>query len=91
MGRANTLLPAGRLGYAAAPGDTDKMGLSDRDYMKRRPEDDAQRASSPDAKVEAYLSGFLNRHPRFFLIAGAALAVLIVLAILIARLADKSP
>jgi hypothetical protein len=62
------------------------MGLLDRDYMKRPPDDDAQHASSPDARLEAFLSGFLNRHPRFFPVAGVVLAALILAAILIGRL-----
>ena len=65
------------------------MGLLDRDYMKRPPEEDAP-ASTPDARLEALLSGFLNRHPRFFLLAGVLLATLILLAILIARFAGRS-
>jgi len=66
------------------------MGLLDRDYMKRPPEEDARPASTPDARLEALLSGFLNRHPRFFLLAGVLLATLILVAILIARLAGRS-
>ena len=65
------------------------MGLLDRDYMKRPPDDDAQHASSPDARLEAFLSGFLNRHPRFFPVAGVLLAALILAAILIGWFADK--
>jgi hypothetical protein len=66
------------------------MGIRDRDYMKRPSDDDAQRASSPDARLEAFLSGFLSRHPRFFLVAGGVLAVLVVLAIVVAKFAGKN-
>jgi hypothetical protein len=66
------------------------MGIHDRDYMKRPSDDDSQRASSPDAKLEAFLSGFLSRHPRFFLVAGLALAVLVVVAIFATKLAGKN-
>ena len=66
------------------------MGIRDRDYMKRPSDDDAQRASSPDARLEACLSGFLSRHPRFFLVAGVGLAVLIVLAIVVTKVAGRA-
>jgi len=65
------------------------MGLSDRDYMKRPSEDDGERGASPDAKLEALLSGFLSRHPRFFITAGVGLAVLILVSILVAKITDK--
>ena len=66
------------------------MGIRDRDYMKRPSDDDARRASSPDAKLEAFLSGFLSRHPRFFLVASVVLAVLVVLAIVVTKFAGKN-
>ena len=67
------------------------MGLSDRDYMKRPADDDPRRAASHDARLEAFLNGFLSRHPRFLVVAGVALAVLIVVSIIIARVADNGP
>ena len=67
------------------------MGLLNRDYMKRPSDDDPRRAASNDARLEAFLSGFLSEHPRFFLVAGVALAVLIVVSIIIARVADNGP
>jgi hypothetical protein len=66
------------------------MGIRDRDYMKRPSDDDAERALSPDAKLEAFLSGFLGRHPRFFLVAGLVLAALVVLAIVVAKFAGRN-
>ena len=66
------------------------MGIQDRDYMKRPSDDEAQRASSPDARLEAFLSGFLDRHPRFFLVAGVILAVLIVLAVVVTKFAGTN-
>ena len=66
------------------------MGLDDRDYMKRASNDEAHGASSPDEKLEAFFSGFLSRHPRFFVVAGVVLAVVIVLAIVIAKMGDKN-
>jgi hypothetical protein len=65
------------------------MGLQDRDYMKRPADDDAQRAPSLDGKLEEFFSGFLNRHPRFLLLAGVALAFLVVLAIVVAKFTEK--
>ena len=66
------------------------MGIRDRDYMKRHSDDDAERASSPDAKLEAFLSGFLSRHPRFLLVTGLVLAGLVVLAIVVSRFGGTS-
>ena len=67
------------------------MGLGDRDYMKRPSDDDLRRAASNDARLEAFLSAFLSRHPRFLVVAGVALAVLIVASIIIAKFAGKGP
>ena len=66
------------------------MGLHDRDYMKRRSDDEAEHGSSPDARFEVYLSRFLGRHPRFIVVAGIVLAGLVGLAILFVKFADKS-
>ena len=59
--------------------------------MKRPSDDDGQSASSADDKLEAFFSGFLRRHPRFFVYLGIALAVLIIVGLLIATLSDKTP
>jgi hypothetical protein len=67
------------------------MGIQDRDYMKRpSDDDDDRRASSPDSRLEAFLSGFLQRHPRFFLYVGIGLAVLVAVAIVVASLTTRS-
>ena len=67
------------------------MGIQNRDYMKRPSDDDDDgRASSSDSKLEAWLAGFLRRHPRFFLYVGIALAVLIVVAVIVVKLTTKS-
>jgi hypothetical protein len=58
--------------------------------MKRPSDDDTQRASSPDAKLEAFLSGFLSRHPRFFFVTGLALAALVIVAIVVTKFAGKN-
>lgn len=56
------------------------MGIHDRDYMKRRrrPEDDSPGAS-PEARLDAFLGGFLRRHPRLPWAMGIALVLLIVI------------
>ena len=67
------------------------MGIRNRDYMKRPPDDDEDsRASSSNSKLEAWLSGFLRRHPRFFLYVGIGLAVLVIVAITFSKLTTKS-
>jgi hypothetical protein len=65
------------------------MGIQDRDYMKRPSDDGAERAASPEAKVEAFFRGVLRRHPRLPVALGVALVVLIVAAILVARLSGN--
>ena len=65
------------------------MGLDDRDYMRRASNDEAPGGSSPDEKLEAFFSGFLSRHSRFLVVAGVVVAVVIVLAIVIAKMSDK--
>jgi hypothetical protein len=64
------------------------MGLDDRDYM-RRASKEAEEASSPDEKLEAFFSDFLSRHPRFLVVAGVIVAVAILLAIAIAKMGGK--
>jgi hypothetical protein len=66
------------------------MGLHDRDYMKGPSEDDRHRTSSPDARLDAFFSGFLDRHPRFFTRLLVGLAALALLAIIISKFANKS-
>ncbi len=67
------------------------MGIQNRNYMKRPSADDDDRlASSDDSRVEAFLTGFLQRHPRFFIHVGIGLAVLVVVAIVAAKLTTKS-
>jgi hypothetical protein len=69
---------------------TDKMGILNRDYMKRPSGDDDRHASSPDSRAEEFFSRFMERHPRFFLYVGIGLAAVIIVAIIVARLLDKS-
>ncbi len=63
------------------------MGIQSRDYMKRPPDDDDHASSTPDAKLEAFFSSFLHKHPRFFLYVGVAIAILAIAAVIIIKLA----
>jgi len=67
------------------------MGIRDRDYMKRPSDDDDSREPAPRSKVEAFLVGFFQRHPRFFLYAGISLVVLIVTAFIVVHFSTKRP
>lgn len=60
------------------------MGIQDRDYMKQPSDGRFERGASADSKVEEFLSGFLRRHPRFFLYAGAGIGALIAIGLVIA-------
>ncbi len=66
------------------------MGIEDRDYMKRSSDEGEPLASSPDDKLEAFFSGFLERHPRFFVRLGIAFAILFIVALAAAKLVGKS-
>ena len=65
------------------------MGIQDRDYMRRPSGDDGHEASSAD-KLEKFVSGFLARHPRFFFYAGICLAILILAALVVVKVAGAS-
>ncbi len=64
------------------------MGIGDRDYMKRQPEDDDRQSAydSGNPKLAEWLSGFLRRFPRIGLWLAVVLAVIILAALIIARL-----
>lgn len=57
--------------------------------MKRPSGDDAQPGSSPDARLEALLSGFLQRHPRFLVYLMVAVVGLIIVALVATKFSDK--
>ena len=61
------------------------MGIQDRDYMKRR-SDDGDRRPPSGTGAENFLTGFLERHPRFFLYVGIGLGALIVIPMVAALL-----
>jgi len=62
------------------------MGIQSRDYMKRPSDSDGRLPAAPDSNLENLLSGFLRKHPRFFVYLGAGLIVLIISALLLAKL-----
>jgi hypothetical protein len=72
------------------------MGIQDRDYMKRQSRNRSGDGSisgsgedgppPTDSKVEEFFSGFLQRHPRFFVYLGVAFAVVIIIALILAKL-----
>lgn len=54
--------------------------------MKRPSDSDGRLPAAPDSNLENLLSGFLRKHPRFFVYLGAGLIVLIISALLLAKL-----
>ena len=62
------------------------MGIQDRDYMKKRPSGGGGQSEPLDQKLEAFLGGFLARHPRFFLYLGIGFGILFVVAVIGAKL-----
>jgi hypothetical protein len=61
------------------------MGIQSRDYMKRTSDGRGHEPSSPDDKMEAFLSGFLQKHPRFFIYAGIGIILLIIVGLFVAK------
>ena len=51
----------------------------------KRGRDEDPRPTAPDDKLEEAVSGFLRRHPRFFLYFAIALVVLAILALVLSR------
>ncbi|PYJ57400.1 MAG: hypothetical protein DME24_19380 [Verrucomicrobia bacterium] len=69
------------------------MGIQNRDYMKRPSDGDDGGGSENNpaaAKLERLFTGFLKTHPRFLLIIGVALALLVIIALVIAGFSGKS-
>ena len=64
------------------------MGIQNRDYMKRPSDDDdggGLENNCAAAKWERFFGRFLKRHPRFLVIFCGVLALLVMVALLIAR------
>ena len=59
------------------------MGILDRDYMRRRSDDDARPKPSVEGNAEESVSQFLRKHPRFLLSVAIGLGVLCVIALII--------
>ena len=59
--------------------------------MRRPPEDDGKYTSTPDSRLEAMFSGFLQRHSKHLFYFGIGMVILFVVALLVAKLAGKSP
>jgi Mn2+/Fe2+ NRAMP family transporter len=53
--------------------------------MKRPSDDDGAVGSSPESKAEDIARRFFQKYPRFFLYFGIGLAILIAIALVIAR------
>ena len=64
------------------------MGIGDRDYMRRRPDDadDRETRSAGGSKLATGLARFFERYPRFGLWLAVVLGVLILAALIVARL-----
>jgi len=58
--------------------------------MKRPSDDDGHQPSSPDDQIEAFLGGFLQKHPRFFIYLGIGIIVLIIIGLCIAKLSGQA-
>jgi hypothetical protein len=66
------------------------MGIRSRDYMKRPSDDGGHRPSSRDDKLEVFLSGFLQQHPRFFIDPGIGIVLLIIIGLFVANFSSKA-
>jgi hypothetical protein len=55
--------------------------------MKRPSDGGGERPATPDGKVEDFLSGFLQKHPRFFIYLIIAIALLVIIGLVVAKFA----
>ncbi len=74
---------------SSSEGQQHRMGIQDRDYMRRPPEDN-EPESSVDSRLEEFLGGFFRRHPRLPWVIGITLVALLVAALLIAKLSGAT-
>jgi hypothetical protein len=65
------------------------MGIHDRDYMRRRPEEEEDRRgdNSTGSWLASKLSHFFERYPRFGVWLAAVLGLAILIVLILARLA----
>ena len=61
------------------------MGIRNRDYMKRPSDGGEERSSSPEARAEEFAQRLLARSRKLILIGGIILAILIIVALVMAR------
>lgn len=61
------------------------MGIQDRDYMKRRSDDDFD-GSSTELKAEEIAQRLLNKFPRLFLFCGIGFVILILIALVVLKI-----
>jgi hypothetical protein len=66
------------------------MGIQDRDYMRRRSDDGGESSSPADSRIEALVSGFLRRHPRFLVYVGVGLGALGLITLIVAKISGGS-
>jgi len=64
------------------------MGIRDRDYMKRRSDDDPD-GSSPESKAEEIAQKLLNKFPQLLLYCGIGLVILILITLAILKIAEN--
>jgi hypothetical protein len=64
------------------------MGIRDRDYMRRPPDDDGQSGSLSDSKAEEFAQRILKKYSRLFLYVGIAIGVLLVIAFIVAKFSN---
>ena len=69
------------------------MGIRDRDYMKRRQDDDDEGRSSCSsglaARLVTWFSAFFEKYPRFGVWLAAVLGALLLVVLVVARLAQR--
>ena len=63
------------------------MGIRDRDYMKRRSDDDFD-GPSMESKAEDIAQRFLNKLPQLLLYGGIGLVILILIALVVLKISS---
>jgi hypothetical protein len=66
------------------------MGIRDRDYMKRPSDDDGEGGSSSESRAEESAQRVLARSRKLILIGAITLGILIVIALVLARLSGSA-
>ena len=63
------------------------MGIQDRDYMRRRPDEDPPGGVNAEERLERFFGNLLRRHPRTLLYVGIGVVVIVGLAVLVTYVA----